>query len=66
MDLIKYEQLNSPDFISTLSTFPYLPKSRSKSDCRASYSKFPQKIGLIFTGTGSDNATIFISKPSET
>jgi hypothetical protein len=40
-----------PDFISTLSTFPYLLKSRSRSDGRASYSKFPQKMGLIFPVT---------------
>lgn len=39
---------NIPDFISTLSTLPYLLKSRSISDCRASNSTLPQKMGLIF------------------
>lgn len=39
---------NIPDFMSTRSTLPYLENNRSKSDCRVSYSKFPQKIGLIF------------------
>lgn len=37
----------NPDFISTLSTFPYFLKSLSRSDWRASYSKFPQKMDLI-------------------
>lgn len=41
------EGRSSPDFISTLSTFPYRLNSLSKSGCRASYSKFPQKIGFI-------------------
>lgn len=39
---------NIPDFMSTLSTFPYLLKSLSTSDCRASKSRFPQKTGFIF------------------
>ncbi|KAJ0914419.1 hypothetical protein HanPSC8_Chr06g0238391 [Helianthus annuus] len=38
-------------FISTRSTLPYLPNNRSKSDCRVSYSKFPQKTGFIFKRT---------------
>jgi hypothetical protein len=38
-----------PDFISTLSTFPYLTNNRSISEDRASYSKLPQKTGLTAT-----------------
>lgn len=33
--------------MSTRSTLPYLEKSRSNSDWRVSYSKFPTNIGLI-------------------
>lgn len=36
-----------PDFMSTRSTLPYLEKRRSRSDWRVSWSKFPQKTGLI-------------------
>ena len=43
----KEKQADLPDFISTLSTLPYFLKSRSKSDWCASYSKFPQKMGLM-------------------
>lgn len=35
--------------MSTRSTLPYLEKSRSNSDWRVSYSKFPTNIGLILT-----------------
>lgn len=34
--------------MSTRSTFPNLENSRSKSDCRVSFSKLPTKIALIF------------------
>lgn len=37
-----------PDFKSTLSIFPYFLKSLSTSDCLASKSRFPQKMGFIF------------------
>lgn len=39
---------NLPVFMSTRSTLPYSLNKRSISDCRASYSKFPQYTGLIF------------------
>ena len=38
---------NIPDFMSILSTLPYLANNRSSSDCLVSYPKFPTNIGLI-------------------
>lgn len=48
-----------PDFMSTLSTFPYLLKSLSTSDWRASKSRFPQKTGLIFPSAKSKLRNLF-------
>jgi len=44
-----------PDFKSTLSIFPYFLNSLSTSDCLASKSRFPQKIGFIFPNASATN-----------
>lgn len=51
-----------PDFKSTLSIFPYFLNSLSTSDCLASKSRFPQKIGFIFPNASATNLQCNVRK----